>query len=47
MNYDALSTSVRKFLKELRVTAHREIENAIRDANAKRKLTSTQRISAV
>src|SRR5262249_52450960 len=41
MDYDALSTSVRKFFKQLRVTAHREIENAVRDANAKRQLTGT------
>jgi two-component sensor histidine kinase len=41
MDYDALGTSVRKFFKELRVTAHREIENAVRDANAKRQLTGT------
>jgi hypothetical protein len=42
MDYDALGTSVRKFFKKLRVTAHREIENAVRDANAKRKLTGTK-----
>jgi hypothetical protein len=41
MDYDALSTSIRKFFKKLRVTAHREIENAVRDANANRKLTDT------
>jgi PAS domain S-box-containing protein len=41
MDYDALSTSVRKFFKKLRLSAHREIENAVRDANAKRKLTGT------
>jgi hypothetical protein len=41
MDYDTLSTSVRKFFKKLRVSAHREIENAVRDANAKRKLTGT------
>ncbi len=41
MDYDALSTSVRKFFKRLRLTAHREIENAVRDATAKRKLTGT------
>jgi PAS domain S-box-containing protein len=41
MDYDALSTSVRKFFKKLRVTAHREIENAVRDANANSKLTGT------
>jgi hypothetical protein len=38
---DALSTSVRTFFKELRVTAQREIEKAVRDADAKRKLTGT------
>jgi PAS domain S-box-containing protein len=41
MDYDALGTSVRKFFKELRVTAHRKIENAVRDANAKRQRTGT------
>jgi hypothetical protein len=39
MDYDALGTGVRKFFKKLRVTAQREIENAVRDANAKRKLS--------
>ena len=41
MDYDALSTSVRRFFKKLRVTAQREIEKAVRDADAKRKLAST------
>jgi PAS domain S-box-containing protein len=41
MDYDALSTGVRKFFKKLRVTAQREIEKAVRDANAKRKLSGT------
>jgi PAS domain S-box-containing protein len=41
MDYDALSTGVRKFFKKLRVTAQREIEKAVRDADAKRKLTGT------
>jgi hypothetical protein len=36
---DALSTSVRRFFKKLRVTAQREIEKAVRDADPKRKLT--------
>jgi PAS domain S-box-containing protein len=40
MDYDALSTSVRKFFKKLRVTAQREIEKAVRDADAKRSLTT-------
>jgi hypothetical protein len=41
MDYDALGASVRKFFKKLRVTADREIENAVRDAYAKRKLIVT------
>jgi PAS domain S-box-containing protein len=41
MDHDALSTSVRRFFKKLRVTAQREIEKAVRDADAKRKLAST------
>ena len=41
INYDALSTGVRKFFKKLRVTAQQEIEKATRDADAKRKLTGT------
>ncbi len=40
-DYDALSTGVRRFFKKLRVTAQREIEKAVRDADAKRKLAST------
>jgi PAS domain S-box-containing protein len=35
---DALNTSVRKFLKKLGITAQREIEKAIRDADAEGKL---------
>ena len=41
MDEDAVNTSVRKFLKKLGVTAQREIEKAVRDANAKRKLRGT------
>ncbi len=41
MDYDALNTGVRKFFKKLRVTAQREIEKAVRNADAKRKLTGT------
>jgi len=41
MDYDALNAGVRKFFKKLRVTAQREIEKAVRDADAKRKLTGT------
>jgi PAS domain S-box-containing protein len=39
MDYDALNAGVRKFFRKLRVTAQREIEKAVRDADAKRKLT--------
>jgi len=38
MDEDILNTSVRKFLKRLGVTAQREIEKAVRDADAARKL---------
>jgi PAS domain S-box-containing protein len=38
---DALSTSVRRLFKKLRVTAQREIEKAVHTGDAKRKLTST------
>jgi len=41
MDYDPLGTSVRRFFKELQLTARREIENAVRDARARRKLTGT------
>ena len=34
MNEDAFNMSVRKFLKKVRVTAQREIEQAVRDAAA-------------
>ena len=40
MNEDALNTSVRKFLKKVGVTAQREIEQAVRDAEASGKLKS-------
>jgi PAS domain S-box-containing protein len=38
---DAFGVGVRKFFKTLRVTVQREIENAVRDPDAKRKLTGT------
>jgi PAS domain S-box-containing protein len=37
----AFSTGVRKFFKKLRITVQREIEKAVRNADAKRKLTGT------
>jgi PAS domain S-box-containing protein len=40
-DYDPLSTGVRRFFKKLRITAQREIEKAVRDVNATRKLTCT------
>jgi PAS domain S-box-containing protein len=41
MDQDALNTSIRKFLKRLGVAAQREIEKAVRDADAKGQLSST------
>jgi hypothetical protein len=41
MDEEALNTSVRKFLKRLGVTAQREIEKAVRAADAKGELSST------
>jgi hypothetical protein len=38
---DGLSTGVRQFFRKVRVTAQREIEKALRDADAKRRLTGT------
>jgi hypothetical protein len=38
MNEDAFNMSVRKFLKKVGVTAQREIEQAVRDAQAAGKL---------
>jgi Family of unknown function (DUF6494) len=38
MNEDAFNMSVRKFLKKVGVTAQREIEQAVRDAEAAGKL---------
>ena len=43
MDEEALNTSVRKFLKKLGVTAQREIEKAVRDADAKGKLKNGER----
>jgi hypothetical protein len=38
MDEDVLNTSIRKFLKRLGVTAQREIEKAVREADAARRL---------
>jgi hypothetical protein len=41
MDEETLNTSVRKFLKRLGVTAQREIEKAVRAADAKGEPSST------
>ena len=46
MNEEALNTSVRKFLKKLGVTAQREIEKAVRDADAQGQLKNGERLPA-
>ena len=46
MDEEALNTSVRKFLKKLGVTAQREIEKAVRDADAKGQLKNGERLQA-
>ena len=46
MDEEALNTSVRKFLKKLGVTAQREIEKAVRDADAQGQLKSGERLPA-
>jgi hypothetical protein len=46
MDEEALNTSVRKFLKKLGVTAQREIEMAVRDADAKGRLKGSHPLPA-
>ena len=46
MNEDAFNTSIRKFLKQLGVTAQREIEKAVRAALADGRLKGNERLSA-
>jgi hypothetical protein len=46
MDEEALNTSVRKFLKKLGVTAQREIEMAVRDADAKGHLKGSDPLPA-
>lgn len=46
MDEDVFNMSVRKFLKKLGVTAQREIEAAVRDAVASRRLTGKETIKA-
>ena len=42
MNEDRFNMDIRKFLKVVGVTSQREIENAVRDALAKGKLTDNK-----
>lgn len=44
MNEERFNIEVRKFLKQLGVTAQREIEKAVRDAIAKGQLTGNETI---
>jgi len=46
MDEDVFNMSVRKFLKKLGVTAQGEIEAAVRDAVASRRLTGKETIKA-
>jgi hypothetical protein len=46
MDEEALNTSLRKFLKKLGVTAQREIEMAVRDADAKGQLRGNSPLPA-
>ncbi len=46
MNEERFNIEVRKFLKQLGVTAQREIEKAVRDAIAKGQLTGNETIEA-
>jgi hypothetical protein len=46
MNEDAFNMSVRKFLKQVGITAQREIESAVRDALAQGGLTGTEILEA-
>ena len=45
MNKDTFNMSVRKFLKKVGVTSQREIEQAVRDAEASGKLHARRRKS--
>jgi hypothetical protein len=44
MNEDVFNMEVRKFLKKVGVTSQREIEQAVRDALAKRKIAGTEEL---
>jgi hypothetical protein len=46
MNEDAFNMSVRKFLKQVGITAQREIESAVRDALAQGGLAGSETLEA-
>ena len=46
MNEDVFNTSIRKFLKQVGVTAQREIEKSVRDALAQGRLTGGEKLPA-
>ena len=46
MNEDVFNMSVRKLLKEFGVTAQREIENTVREALSKGRLTGKEKLPA-
>ena len=46
MNEDAFNMSVRKFLKQVGITAQREIESAVKDALAQGGLTGIETLEA-
>lgn len=46
MNEDIFNTSIRKFLKQVGVTAQREIEKSVRDAVAQGRLKGGEKLPA-
>lgn len=46
MNEDVFNTSIRKFLKQVGVTAQREIEKSVRDAVAEGRLKGGEKLPA-
>ena len=46
MNEDTFNMEVRKFLKKVGITSHREIERAVREAIAAGTVTGTTRLKA-
>lgn len=46
MNEDVLNTSVRRFLKKVGITSQREIEKAVREAVASRRLKGNEALPA-